>query len=96
MKFDRKLMLTAMLAATAFALPCGASAHDYDSDSSDNPLRYVGAIAHAYGTGLSYLTTRPAHYIMSQPKCRYIFGHVSYPKYDDYWGDWDLYQRYSY
>ncbi len=96
MKFNRYLTLTAVIAAAALALPNNACAESYDTDDSDNPLRLLFVPFHAYGKLLEYTVTRPAHYIISQPKCRYIFGKVSNPRTDDYWGDWDLYQRYSY
>ena len=96
MSFHRKLMLMAAMAVVTVALPRGASAEDYDTDDTDNPLRYVFVPFQVIGKGLEYTVTRPAHYLMSKPKCRLIFGKTSNPRTDDYWGDWDLYQRYSY
>ena len=74
----------------------GAFADTYDTDDSDHPLRYVVHPIHAYGKGLEYIVTRPIHWAVSRPKLRYIFGHVSHPRHEDYCGDPDLYQRYSY
>ena len=96
MKSYRHLLLTVAVAAAVLTQPGMARAEDYDTDYTDNPLRLAIVPFHACGKLLEYTITRPAHYIISQPKCRYIFGKVSNPRTDDYWGDWDLYQRYSY
>ncbi len=95
MKFSH-LTLIALAAATLLAVPSVGSAESYDVDDSDNPIRYAVVPFHVFGKALEYSFTRPAHYIMSQPKCRTIFGKVSNPRTDNYWGDWDQYQRYSY
>ena len=78
------------------AAPTVAKADSYYTDDSDHPFRYAAHLFHAYGKGIEYFVTRPAHWVVSQPKARYIFGHTSHPRTDDYWGDFDLYQRYSY
>jgi hypothetical protein len=91
-----RLFLSAAAAAALLACPSIVQAHNYDSDDDGHPLRYIAYPIHAVGKGLEYAVTRPIHYGVSQCKARYIFGHVSHPKTDDYWGDWDLYQRYSY
>lgn len=86
----------AALAAALWMVPSGAKADPYDCEDSDNPIRYFVYPIHAYGKGLEYFITRPAHWVVSRPKLRYVFGHVSHPRTDDYWGDFDLYERYSY
>lgn len=96
MTFSSRLFLSAVAAAALLASPSLVQAHSYDTDDDGHPLRYLVYPVHAIGKGLEYAVTRPIHYGVSQCKARYIFGHVSHPKTDDYWGDWDLYQRYSY
>lgn len=96
MKGFSKILLAGSLVAVLASMPTVSIADTYDTDDSDHPLRYVGHVAHAYGKFYEYMITRPAHWVVSQPKARYVFGHVSHPRTDDYWGDFDLYQRYSY
>ena len=84
-----------LLAAVSFC-PGISRADSYDTDDSDHPVKYFVYPIHAYGKGIEYFVTRPIHWVVSQPKLRYVFGHTSNPRHDDYWGDWDLYQRYSY
>jgi len=73
-----------------------AVADSYDCDSSDHPARYAVYPIHALGKGIEIFVTRPIHWLVSQPKLRYVFGHASAPRRDDYAGDPDLYQRYQY
>ncbi|MGI8908291.1 MAG: hypothetical protein ACR2IE_17595 [Candidatus Sumerlaeaceae bacterium] len=96
MKLSFKLFLTAAVAVALFATPSAVQAHGYDTDDDGHPLRYFAYPIHAMGVGLEYAVTRPLHYVASQCKVRRIVGHVSHPKTDNYWGDWDQYQRYSY
>jgi hypothetical protein len=96
MKVLSKLIFGGLAAGALLLCPTTTQAHSYDTDDSDHPLRYVIYPIHAVGKGLEYAVTRPIHYGVSGCKSRYIFGHVSHPSKDDYWGDWDLYQRYSY
>lgn len=87
----------AFVAAAALALtPTDASAHSYDSDDSAHPFRLISYPFHALGRGIEYGFTRPIHHCVSQPRNRWLYGHVSHPKTDDYWGDYDQYQRLSY
>ncbi len=96
MKLVKIFSISVVAFATITLLPASVSAHSYDTDDDGHPFRYLAYPLHAIGKGLEYGLTRPIHYQVSKPKCRYIFGHVSHPKTDDYWGDYDLYQRYSY
>lgn len=96
MKFISRLFLSAIAAAAVLTVPSVSQAHSYESDDDGHPLRYIAYPVHAIGLGLEYAVTRPIHWGVSQCKSRYIFGHVSHPRTDDYWGDWNLYQRYSY
>ena len=92
-----KLTAFAFVAAAALAVsPTTASAHSYDSDDSAHPFRLLAYPFHAIGRGLEHGVTRKIHYCVSQPKNRYIYGHVSHPSKDNYWGDYDQYQRASY
>lgn len=95
MRFIKLLFAAGALALISF-VPQGAKAADYDTDDTDYPLRYFIYPIHAYGKGIEYFVTRPINWVVSQPRCRYVFGNVSHPRTDDYWGDFDLYQRYSY
>lgn len=96
MKLGKVLLATIAVTACVLLLPGIACADTYDTDDSDHPLRYVSYPFHAYCKGIEYFVTRPIHWVVSQPKTRYVFGHSSNPRTDDYWGDFDLYQRYSY
>jgi hypothetical protein len=84
------------LGAITWSLPTTACADSYDVDDSDYPVRYIIYPIHAVGKGVEYLVTRPLHALVSKPKLRYIFGHSSTPRRDDYWGNYNLYERYSY
>ncbi len=96
MNLVKTVGVTAAVLAAAILAPASADAHSYDVDDSGHPFRYIAYPLHALGKGIEYGFTRPIHKCVSQPKNRYIFGHVSHPRTDDYWGDYDLYQRYSY
>jgi hypothetical protein len=91
----RFLAVGLAVAAVQFA-PSVCRAETYDADDTDYPLHYFWYPIHAVGKGIEYTVTRPIHWIVSQPKSRYIFGHVSNPRTDNYWGDWNQYQRQSY
>lgn len=88
------------MACAAFAmlacLPQGASAHSYDSGNSSHPFRLLSYPFHAVGRGFEQAVGRPVHHCVSQPGNRWLYGHVSHPKTDNYWGDYDQYQRQSY
>jgi hypothetical protein len=96
MSLVKKLAIAGVAACALAAVPSTGQAHSYDVDDEGHPFRYIAYPLHAIGKGLEYGFTRPVHYGVSQCKARYIFGHVSHPKSDDYWGDWNMYQRYSY
>ncbi|MGB9691253.1 MAG: hypothetical protein ACPL7D_03715 [Candidatus Sumerlaeaceae bacterium] len=76
--------------------PNRAFAETYDTDSSDHPARYFVYPIHAFGKGIETFVTRPIHWLVSQPKLRYVFGHTSKPRREDYTGNFDLYERYQY
>jgi len=91
------LVLAAAIALAACVLPPSAArAEMYDCDSSDHPARYFVYPIHAFGKGIETFVTRPIHWLVSRPKFRYVFGHTSNPRREDYTGDFDLYQRYQY
>lgn len=96
MKLHQQLYIAGFAAGALMFVPSAAQAHSYDTDDDGHPLRYLAYPIHAIGKGLEYSVTRPAHWAVSQCKLRYVFGHVSHPRTDDYWGDYDLYQRYNY
>lgn len=84
------------LLALTLLIPGRASAESYDCDTSDHPARYFVYPIHAVGKGIETFVTRPIHWLVSQPKLRYVFGHTSKPRREDYTGNFDLYQRYQY
>ncbi len=95
MKATRILLVAgAALCLASYASP--VRAESYDPDDSDHPIRYAGYAFHAVGWGIETVVTRPIHWFVSRPKMRNVFGKVSQPRTDDYTGDADLYQRYSY
>lgn len=96
MKSRKAFAIFATAATVSFIMPTTAYAESYDVDDSDHPARYFVYPIHAIGKGVEYLVTRPIHALASRPKFRYIFGKNSTPRNDDYWGDPDLYERYSY
>ncbi len=92
-----KITGMAFVVAAALALtPSTASAHSYDSDDSAHPFRLISYPFHALGRGIEHGFTRPVHKCVSQPRNRYIYGHVSHPRTENYNGDYDMYQRSSY
>jgi hypothetical protein len=96
MKLVKTIGFTVAVAAAITIMPSRATAESYDSDDSSHPFRIIAYPLHAIGVGLEYGFGRPIHEYVSQPKNRYIWGKVSNPRTDDYRGDYDLYQRYSY
>jgi hypothetical protein len=90
------LGVIAAVAAFACATPGRVAAETYDCDSSDHPGRYLVYPIHAFGKGIETFVTRPIHWLVSQPKLRYVFGHTSKPRREDYTGNFDLYERYQY
>lgn len=77
-------------------MPQEACAHDFDSDDSAHPFRLLSYPFHALGRGIEYGFARKVHYCVSQPRNRWLYGHASHPRVDNYWGDYDQYQRQSY
>ncbi len=96
MKSSHILVAGMVIAASLAISPRPALAETYDCDSSDHPARYVIYPVHAVGKAIETFVTRPIHWVVSRPKLRYIFGHTSNPKTEDYTGDFELYQRYQY
>ena len=90
-----KAAMVAVLLLTV-CRPGQVAAETYDCDSSDHPARYLVYPIHAVGKGIETFVTRPIHWLVSQPKLRYVFGHTSKPRREDYTGDFNLYQRYQY
>ncbi|MCX7625481.1 MAG: hypothetical protein N2Z21_04645 [Candidatus Sumerlaeaceae bacterium] len=84
------------LLALSVLAPGRVAAESYDCDTSDHPARYLVYPIHAVGKGIETFVTRPIHWLVSQRKLRYVFGHTSKPRREDYTGNFDLYQRYQY
>ena len=71
-----KRLFLALLMGGAFMLSSGtASAHVYDRDDSDHPLRYVAYALHPVGMAVEYAVLRPIHWVVSRPRLSPIFGH---------------------
>ncbi|HBF35674.1 TPA: hypothetical protein DDW35_14030, partial [Candidatus Sumerlaeota bacterium] len=74
-------LITATLAClltVAFALP--ATAHEYDQNDSDNPMRLVGYVVHPFGYVADHLVMRPIHWVVSQKGFCDVFGHDYDPR----------------
>lgn len=92
-----KITGMAFVVAAAMAMcPSTSAAHSYKSGDSAHPFRLIAYPFHALGRGIEYGVTRPIHKCVSQPGNRYIYGHVSHPRTENYGGDYDQYQRSSY
>jgi hypothetical protein len=96
MKLLKPLLVAGVCVTLVAMTPSPLKAETYDCENSDHPARYVVYPIHALGKGIETFVTRPIHWLVSRPKFRHVFGHVSNPKSDDYSGDFDLYQRYAY
>jgi len=68
-------LLAVVLVAMVLAVAAPVSAHDYQRNRSDHPLRLVAYVLHPIGLGLEYAITRPIHHLVSLPYARFIFGH---------------------
>lgn len=77
MKLVKIIGMTFVAAAALALTPSSASAHSYDSDDSGHPFRLLSYPFHALGRGVEYGFTRPVHQCVSQPRNRWLFGHVS-------------------
>lgn len=76
----KKFFFAALLAMGMMAVPGIASAHVYDRDDSDHPLRYVAYVVHPVGMAIEYSILRPIHWLMSRPAVAPWVGH--YPNAD--------------
>ncbi len=71
----KKTLFAALLAAALMFSARPASAHDYDRDDSDYPLRYIAYVVHPIGVAVEYAILRPIHWIVSRDAVNEIFGH---------------------
>jgi hypothetical protein len=71
----KRLLTLALMGAALLALPSLASAHEYDRDDSDYPLRVVAYAVHPIGIAVEYALLRPIHWLVSQPDACIWFGH---------------------
>lgn len=76
----KKFFLAALLALGMMAAPSVASAHVYDRDDSDHPLRYVAYAVHPIGMAVEYTVLRPIHWLVSRPAVAPWVGHASCPE----------------
>lgn len=86
----KNLILPCLFAAMLLAFAPGvSSAHEYDRDDSDHPLRLVGYVLHPFGIAAEYLLLRPVHWVVSQKNLDIVFGHeVNEPEGHDYF-EWE-------
>ena len=86
-----KLRLSVItLALVGFCLLSSmASAHSYDRDDSDYPLRVVAYVVHPVGIAMEYGVLRPIHWVVSQPNWSIIFGHEPNAKRDGEYFAWE-------
>ena len=63
--------------------PAIGSAHRYDRDMSDYPLRYVAYVVHPIGVAVEYAVLRPIHWIVSKPNFSNWFGHEPKPEVEE-------------
>ncbi len=74
-----------VLAFCAFA-SSPASAHDYDCNDSEHPLRYIAYAVHPVGVAVEFAIFRPIHWVVSRPHLNILFGHD--PREDDTYFEW--------
>ncbi|MFW6303811.1 MAG: OmpA/MotB family protein [Candidatus Sumerlaeota bacterium] len=73
-----KLKTLAALVLVIAVLSVGVvpvSAHEYDRNDSDYPLRYLAYLVHPIGVALEYTITRPFHKLVHKPGWSYVMGH---------------------
>lgn len=75
MRAMKKLLVIALLAGALMLAPGSASAHEYDRDDTDYPLRIVAYVLHPIGMAVEYAVLRPIHYLVSMPTSSIVFGH---------------------
>jgi hypothetical protein len=76
----KRYVFAALLAAATLLTPSVASAHEYDRDDSDYPLRVAAYAVYPIGIAAEYLVMRPIHWLVSYNKCtQIVFGHEVLP-----------------
>ena len=71
----KKKALIALLSVVMLSMAAPSMAHRYQRNTTDNPFRLVGYIAHPIGIALEYGIMRPIHWAVSQHDTDIIFGH---------------------
>lgn len=84
----KKWLAMAIFAVALCVAPSSASAHDYNRNDSDHPLRYVGYALHPIGIAIEYTVLRPIHHLVSQPNASIWFGHEPREKKDHDYHEW--------
>lgn len=85
----KKLLIAGAFALALLVVPTAGSAHQYDRDDSDHPLRYVAYVVHPIGIAIEYALLRPIHYMVSQPNMSIIFGHQPCEDEDHDYFEWE-------
>lgn len=72
-----KRMVPVLVSAAFFSLVAAspASAHEYDRNDSDHPLRVFSYVVHPIGVFFEYTVTRPVHWLAHQRGFSYVMGH---------------------
>ena len=71
----KRLLSAGLLGAMLLCMPLQADAHEYDSDDSDHPLRYVAYVLHVPGKAVEKLVLRPVHRLVMRPAVAEWVGH---------------------
>ena len=82
MKLRTRLLIAAVV--IGMGISSLASAHPYDRDDSDYPLRYMAYPLHALGMAIEYGFLRPIHWFVSHETPGIIFGHETGPREEPY------------
>jgi flagellar motor protein MotB len=71
-----KRMVLVLVSAAFLSLVAGsASAHEYDRNDSEHPLRIFSYVVHPIGVFFEYTVTRPVHWLAHQRGFSYVMGH---------------------
>jgi hypothetical protein len=84
----KKAIYAALFGLALMAAPTTASAHEYDRDDSDHPLRYVAYALHPVGIALEYVVLRPIHWFVSKDPADKVFGHEPREEPDHNYMEW--------
>jgi hypothetical protein len=84
----KKVLAVLLFVMGLMLIPTVSSAHVYDRDDSDYPLRYVAYVVHPIGMAIEYGVLRPVHWLTSRPNLSKIFGHKPRPEDEGTYFEW--------